>query len=258
MEAGISGSRSCTIHKIWCCVLGHWPTVEANSDGKLERLGFLPIARHPEVTADRGRRPHVPSSKPTMSKSRHVSLPGGNRVTGVRLSETRTVRAKRPAPSVEGHIWRVLPGVNTLFSQKLHGDDKARPGIGAAAAAAVSRDHAHRPDSDADQPLLARAQVRCSMSRAGNCWDNAPVESFFRSLTVELLGSPPWPTRAVAARAVHDDIERFYNTTRLHLRLGDQSPARFEQEAARRVSCHRPLKRIKITGLGSGFVRDEP
>ena len=85
--------------------------------------------------------------------------------------------------------------------------------------------------SDAYQRLLAQHQVRCSMSRPGNCWDNAPVESFFRSLKVELMPASMWPTRAAAARAVHDYIERFYNTTRLHSTLGYQSPTRFEQRA---------------------------
>jgi putative transposase len=69
------------------------------------------------------------------------------------------------------------------------------------------------------------------MSRRGNCWDNAPVESFFRTLKVELVPDTLWPTRALAAAAVHDYIERFYNTARLHSSLGYQSPARFERRA---------------------------
>jgi transposase InsO family protein len=85
--------------------------------------------------------------------------------------------------------------------------------------------------SDAYQRLLARHGVICSMSRRGNCWDNAPVESFFRTLKVDLLAETLWPTRAGAAAAIHDYIERFYNTARLHSSLGYQSPARFEQRA---------------------------
>jgi len=84
--------------------------------------------------------------------------------------------------------------------------------------------------SDAYQRLLRHHRVRCSMSRRGNCWDNAPVESFFRTLKVELT-TGAWPTRAVAVAAIHDYIEQFYNTTRLHSSLGYQSPARFEQQA---------------------------
>jgi putative transposase len=85
--------------------------------------------------------------------------------------------------------------------------------------------------SAAYQRLLAGQHVGCSMSRRGDCWDNAPVESFFRTLKVELLPDTLWPTRAAATRAVHDYIERFYNRTRLHSTLGYQSPARFEQRA---------------------------
>jgi putative transposase len=86
--------------------------------------------------------------------------------------------------------------------------------------------------SDAYQRLLAAHHVVCSMSRRGDCWDNAPVESFFRTLKVELVPETRWPTHARAAAAVHDYIERFYNTERLHSSLDYQSPARFEQRAA--------------------------
>ena len=95
--------------------------------------------------------------------------------------------------------------------------------------------HLHHSDrgaqytSETYQQLLARHHVRCSRSRPGNCWDNAPVESFFRTLKVELAADVRWPTRAAAARAVHDYIERFYNMMRLHSSLGYQSPVRFEQ-----------------------------
>jgi len=64
------------------------------------------------------------------------------------------------------------------------------------------------------------------MSRRGNCYDNAPVESFFRTLKVELFH--PMPTRRAAAAAIADYIERFYNRERLHSALNFQSPATFE------------------------------
>jgi putative transposase len=94
--------------------------------------------------------------------------------------------------------------------------------------------HLHHSDrgcqytSDAYQRLLSRHNVVCSMSRRGDCWDNAPVESFFRTLKVELIPDVQWPTRAIAAAAVHDYIERFYNTTRLHSSLHYCAPAVFE------------------------------
>jgi putative transposase len=77
------------------------------------------------------------------------------------------------------------------------------------------------------QALLEAHGVRCSMSRRGNCWDNAPTESFFRTLKVE-LDDDVWSTRQAAARAVADFIEQFYNRDRLHSSLNYQSPATFE------------------------------
>lgn len=77
------------------------------------------------------------------------------------------------------------------------------------------------------QAVLAAHHVRPSMSRRGNCWDNAVVESFFSSLKQE-LATPQWPTRAAAARAVGTYIEAFYNPVRLHSTLGYQAPVAFE------------------------------
>jgi putative transposase len=85
--------------------------------------------------------------------------------------------------------------------------------------------------SDQYQTLLRAHGVRCSMSRRGNCWDNAPTESFFRTLKVE-LDARACPTRAAATNAIRTFIERFYNTERLHSSLGYQSPAAFEARAA--------------------------
>ena len=85
--------------------------------------------------------------------------------------------------------------------------------------------------SERYQTLLRAHGARCSMSRRGNCFDNAPTESFFRTLKVELEPGV-WPTHHAATQAVAEFIERFYNTQRLHSSLGYQSPATFE---ARRV-----------------------
>jgi putative transposase len=87
--------------------------------------------------------------------------------------------------------------------------------------------------SDRYQTLLRAHGVRCSMSRPGNCYDNAPVESFFRTLKIE-LGSQAHATRRQATTAIADYIEGFYNCQRLHSALRYQSPAAFEatQKAA--------------------------
>src|SRR6185503_18340029 len=82
--------------------------------------------------------------------------------------------------------------------------------------------------SDRYQALLRGHGVRCSMSRPGNCFDNAPTESFFRTLKTEIAAECYWPTRRLATAEVAAYIERFYNTTRLHSSLNYRSPAAFE------------------------------
>jgi len=82
--------------------------------------------------------------------------------------------------------------------------------------------------SGAYRTQLARAGIRVSMSRRGNCWDNAPVESFFSTLKTELLPARPWEDYHVAHAAIHDYIEHFYNRRRLHSSLDYVSPMAFE------------------------------
>jgi len=78
--------------------------------------------------------------------------------------------------------------------------------------------------------LLARDErVKQSMSRKGNCWDNAVVESFFKSLKVECLYRQRFETRTQAELTVFQYIEAWYNTHRLHSALGYLSPAEYEQ-----------------------------
>lgn len=79
------------------------------------------------------------------------------------------------------------------------------------------------------QALLAQAQMRSSMSRKGNCWDNAAMESFFATLKAELSVSI-FDSHAAARSAVFDYIERFYNRVRLHSTLGYRSPVAYERQ----------------------------
>jgi putative transposase len=67
-----------------------------------------------------------------------------------------------------------------------------------------------------------------SMSRSGDCWDNAVAESFFATLKAELVDHERYPTRAAAAASIGDYVERFYNPARLHSHLGYVSPMEFE------------------------------
>jgi transposase InsO family protein len=85
--------------------------------------------------------------------------------------------------------------------------------------------------SDRYQHALARYGMVPSMSRVGDCWDNAPVESFFSHLKTELLPDPPWRTRATAESAIADHIT-FYNRRRLHSALDYRSPVAYEATLA--------------------------
>lgn len=82
--------------------------------------------------------------------------------------------------------------------------------------------------------LLDAHGITVSMSRVGNCWDNAPVESFFSSLKAELGSRARWATHDEAEAAVTDYL-RFYNHTRLHSSLGYRSPAQYECSLATAV-----------------------
>jgi putative transposase len=85
--------------------------------------------------------------------------------------------------------------------------------------------------SEQFQLLLTSNGVTCSMSRSGNCWDNAAMESFFSSLKTERVARKTYRTRDQARADVFDYIERFYNPTRRHSTLGYLSPMDFEKKA---------------------------
>lgn len=85
--------------------------------------------------------------------------------------------------------------------------------------------------SGAYRGLLSRRGIECSMSRKGNCWDNAVMESFFATLKKELIQHEDYETRAAARSSIFEYIEVFYNRERLHSTLGYLSPEQFEQAA---------------------------
>jgi transposase InsO family protein len=70
--------------------------------------------------------------------------------------------------------------------------------------------------------------VRLSVGRKGQCWDNAVAESFFATIKAELIDRQGWPTRTAAHKAIFEYIEGWYNTRRLHSSLGYLSPNTYE------------------------------
>jgi transposase InsO family protein len=79
------------------------------------------------------------------------------------------------------------------------------------------------------QALLGKRGILCSMSRKGNCWDNVVMESFYRTLKVELIYQRRYETRMEAQRDIFEYIEIFYNRERLHSFLGYNSPEEYEK-----------------------------
>lgn len=82
------------------------------------------------------------------------------------------------------------------------------------------------------QAVLAARGIRVSLSRRGDCWDNAVAESFFATLKRELLQRARWTTRAAATQALTDYIEGWYNRFRRHSALDYLSPMQFERKLA--------------------------
>lgn len=139
--------------------------------------------------------------------------------------------------------WLYLAVVMDLFSRRILGWS-ARPTLERALVVEALRgalqlrrpagDLLHHSDrgsqyASADyQELLRSARVTCSMSRKGNCWDNAPVESFFSTLKREHVHHRRFRSRTEASSELFEFIEVWYNRKRLHSSLGYMSPVDFE------------------------------
>ena len=144
-------------------------------------------------------------------------------------------------PTEEG--WLYLAAVIDLCSRKVVGwaaDDHLRAEL---PCAALQMALTHRRPSgpllhhsdrgvqyacDEYQALLARHGIECSMSRRGNCYDNAVVESFFGTLKTELIHHHTYATRNEARLALFEYLEVFYNRKRRHSALDYRSPAEYE------------------------------
>jgi transposase InsO family protein len=145
-------------------------------------------------------------------------------------------------PTADG--WLYLAVVEDLFSRRIVGwsmdatmtsrlvvdalDMAVRrraPGVGLVA----HSDRGSQYASEHYRQLLGKHGITCSMSRRANCWDNAPVESFFASLKRELVHDARYTTRAQAMASIFEYVEAFYNRVRLHSSLGYVSPEQFER-----------------------------
>jgi transposase InsO family protein len=89
---------------------------------------------------------------------------------------------------------------------------------------------------------LERQRMIQSMSRKGNCWDNAPCEAFFATLKIELMDGKAFASRRAAQAAIFEYMEVFYNRQRLHSSLGYHTPAEYEEAISRGVSKYHPSR----------------
>ena len=141
--------------------------------------------------------------------------------------------------------WHFLAGIKDLFNGELVGyalDERMTQNLvmqalfRAVAARRPEKGLVHHSDrgsqycAHAYQRLLRQFGMQVSMSRKGNCWDNAPMESYWRSLKNELVHHRRFVTRIEAIREITEYIEIFYNRIRKQARLGYLSPAAFMQQ----------------------------
>jgi putative transposase len=110
------------------------------------------------------------------------------------------------------------------------------------------RDRGCQYTASAYQRALAAQGLRCSMSRTGNCLDNAMAASFFATLKKELLPAAGWPTKSAARAAIFEWIAVYYTRQRLHSSLGYRTPVSFELSKGHAVAAWREL--VYETGPG--------
>jgi putative transposase len=129
-------------------------------------------------------------------------------VVGWSMSETATSRL-------------VVDAVEMALARRLRGSS--------ASGLVAHSDRGSQYASDHYQRRLREERIECSMSRRGNCWDNAPMESFFASLKKELVHHEDYATREQAAAGIFEYVEVFYNRARRHSSLGYVAPAEYER-----------------------------
>lgn len=207
------------------------------SRGRIERLmrryGIRAIMMRPRRLRTTDSRHDLPIAPNLLD--RRFTAPAPNRVW---LADITYI------PTGEG--WLYLAAIMDLYSRKIVGwamRDHLRSELPLAAlimALQHQRPGAgliHHSDRgvqyacDAYRAALQRASVRASMSRKGDCLDNAPMESFFHTLKTELVHHRNYATRADAQRDLFAFIEGFYNRTRLHSAIGYVSPLEMERKA---------------------------
>ena len=227
---GTYGSRRiCAALQQAGCPVGRYRTRTLMRQAKLQSQR---ARRRPQTTDSRHGSPIAPN---VLNRQFAVTAP--NRVWGSDITALWTLQG-----------WLYIAIVVDLFSRKVVGwacaASMATCLVTQALQMAIGQRHPkpgllHHSDrgsqyaSSEYQRQLRAAQMVCSMSRKGNCYDNAVVERVFRSLKEEGFSDQPPETRTHATLSVIDYLVMFYNSQRLHSTLGYQSPNTFEAQAAK-------------------------
>jgi putative transposase len=197
----------------------------------MRKSGLIPRpVRRFRVTTDSR---HTKAAPNVLDRNFSVSTPNRSWVTDITFIPTR-----------EG--WLYLCAVVDLYSRAVVGWSmsarmKSELVAGAMQMAIRSRqpsagllvhsDQGSQYGSDEYQRILKNNQMVCSMSRRGNCWDNAVAESFFHSLKTECTHHEKYTHRAQARQGIFEYIEMFYNRTRRHSTLNYKAPLVYEEES---------------------------
>ena len=211
---------------------------KAGISGGRNRIARL--MRENEIRAKQGKK-----FKPTTTDSKH-SLPVADNILKRRFTWAQPNQAWVAdityIPTKEG--WLYLATVMDLFARRIvgwaMGDRVDRHLALRALRMAIQRrqppkgliHHSDRGSQYASgdyQRELEKHGIVCSMSRKGNCWDNAPMESWYRTLKVELFEEEAFATRRQATAAIFEYMEVFYDRQRLHTAIGGFTPAEFEE-----------------------------
>jgi transposase InsO family protein len=183
--------------------------------------------------------------RPATTDSRHADPIAPNRLAGLVVRRPDQVWVTDATCVLTGQGWLYVVAVLDVYTRRvvgwaMHETLDARLVLAAlrmalgqrrpAAALIVHSDRGAQFASAAYREVLTEHGLLASMSRKGNCYDNAFIESFWSSLKYELVYHHRFTSRADARAAIFDYIETFYNRTRLHSSLGYVSPIVFESQ----------------------------
>ena len=233
-RATASNALLVAIRQVYQDSRGRYGSPRGRIERMMRRHGIRAIMAPPRRVRTTDSRHDLPIAPNLVS--RDFTAPASNRVW---LADITYI------PTAEG--WLYLAAVMDLFSRKVVGwamrDHMQVELASAALTMAIQQQRPqvgliHHSDrgvqyaSRAYRGALSAAGITASMSRKADCYDNAPMESFFHTLKTELVHHRQYQTRAEALRDIFAFIEGFYNRTRLHSAIGYIAPIEMEPKAA--------------------------